>query len=142
LNEAPASLLLDTCAVLYLARAEPLSAAAVAAVDAAAKGKRIFASILTAWEIAQSVSKNRLALAMPPLAFFNSFLDRSGASLCRLDAEALVDANFLPGRVHKDPMDRMFVSQARLGGHTLLTSDRAILAYGAQGHVKTLNCFD
>ena len=37
-------------------------------------------------------------------------------------------------------MDRILVATARHYGFTLVTSYCAILAYGRQGHVKTLAC--
>jgi PIN domain nuclease of toxin-antitoxin system len=135
-------LLLDTCAVIYLGRGETLRPEAALAVDAAAKAGTIFVSVISAWELGQSVSRSKLALAAPPLVFFNTFVERSGASIEPLDAETLIAANFLPGRVHKDPVDRMLISLARSNGMTLLTSDREILAYGALGHVKTMKCLN
>ena len=37
-------------------------------------------------------------------------------------------------------MDRILIATARKNNFSLLTNDRAILAYGAEGHVKTLAC--
>jgi PIN domain nuclease of toxin-antitoxin system len=37
-------------------------------------------------------------------------------------------------------MDRLLIETARSQDLTLVTSDRAILAYGTEGHVKTLAC--
>jgi PIN domain nuclease of toxin-antitoxin system len=37
-------------------------------------------------------------------------------------------------------MDRLLIATARHFDYTLVTNDRAILAYGALGHVKTLAC--
>ena len=75
------------------------------------------------------------------LRYFNTFLERTGSQLCALDPEVLTQSISLPGQFHKDPMDRILVATARLYGFTLVTSDRAILAYGSRaGHVKTLEC--
>ena len=52
----------------------------------------------------------------------------------------MIGSHYLPGRIHSDPMDRLLVETARRLDLTLVTSDRAILAYGALGHVKTLAC--
>ncbi|MGA1802586.1 PIN domain-containing protein [Rhizobium sp. HT1-10] len=46
----------------------------------------------------------------------------------------------LPRPVHKDPIDRILIATAREHDLTIITRDRAILAYGAAGHVKTLAC--
>jgi len=45
----------------------------------------------------------------------------------------------LPGTFHADPADRMIIATARHSGIPLLTADRAILDYGAAGHVHAMN---
>lgn len=137
---AQPQLLLDTCVMLFAARGVKLAAEAEKAIIRASNGGGLFVAAISAWEIAQAVSRGRLALAAPPLQVFRGFVERSGASLCELDAEALAAAWSLPGKVHKDPVDRMFISLARQNGYTLVTGDREILSYGALGHVKTMNC--
>ncbi len=49
-------------------------------------------------------------------------------------------ASFLPGLLHGDAADRILVTMAREHDLTIITRDRAILAYGAAGHVKVLAC--
>jgi PIN domain nuclease of toxin-antitoxin system len=51
-----------------------------------------------------------------------------------------VSCHQLPGRLHDDPIDRILVATARREGLTLITRDRAILDYAAQGHVRALPC--
>ena len=46
----------------------------------------------------------------------------------------------LPGAVHGDPMNRILISTARTLDLILVTSDRPILKYGADGNVRTLAC--
>jgi PIN domain nuclease of toxin-antitoxin system len=46
----------------------------------------------------------------------------------------------LNGRAPKDPTDCIIAATARELGATLLTRDRALLAYGEQGHVAVLEC--
>lgn len=74
------------------------------------------------------------------MEFFNSFVSLLGATITDLSAEILVKSSFLPGGPHRDPMDRILIATARKNNFSLLTNDRAILAYGAEGHVKTLAC--
>ncbi len=46
----------------------------------------------------------------------------------------------LPGILHSDPADRMLISTARHLDVPIVTSDRKIIDYGAQGLVKVLPC--
>jgi PIN domain nuclease of toxin-antitoxin system len=45
-----------------------------------------------------------------------------------------------PGTPPRDPMDRMLIATARELAATLVTRDRAIIAYGEQGHVRVVGC--
>lgn len=46
----------------------------------------------------------------------------------------------LPGKPPKDPTHRIIAATARELGATLMTRDRALLDYGAQGHVAVREC--
>ena len=136
----PNSVLLDTCAILFFAQARRLTQEIIEAIDVASEQGQLFLSPISAWEIGQLNSSGKLALTQEPLSYFNSFIEQTSALLCDLGPEILVRSHFLPGNFHKDPMDRILIETARSNGLTLVTSDRAILAYGQQGHVKTLAC--
>jgi PIN domain nuclease of toxin-antitoxin system len=56
-----------------------------------------------------------------------------------LTPEIAMSCHLLSG-FHSDPIDRMLVATARIEGLTLVTRDRAILDYAAQGHVRALPC--
>jgi PIN domain nuclease of toxin-antitoxin system len=47
-----------------------------------------------------------------------------------IDEAAALNVGRLPP-LHRDPFDRMLVSQAVLGGYTILTPDRSITQYPA-----------
>lgn len=55
-------------------------------------------------------------------------------------ADVFIASCALPQPIHKDPIDRILIATAREHDLTIITRDRAILAYGAAGHVKTLAC--
>jgi PIN domain nuclease of toxin-antitoxin system len=40
----------------------------------------------------------------------------------------------------RDPADRIIAATARDHGATLMTRDRALLAYGEQGHIRVEEC--
>ena len=54
--------------------------------------------------------------------------------------QLLLRSSFLPGSPTGDPADRILAATAREYGFTLVTRDRALLAYGEQGHIRALAC--
>lgn len=50
----------------------------------------------------------------------------------------MLDSVHLPGNLHGDPAGRMLVATARVLGATLLTSDRALIQYSRQRHLRAL----
>ena len=133
-------LLLDTCAIIFLAENQLISQSTIGQVDEASENGVLFISPISAWEIGSGVAKGKMAVASEPLKFFSRFVENAAAKLCDMGPEILIASSFLPGPIHKDPFDRILVETARHFDLKLVTSDRAILAYGAQGHVKTLAC--
>jgi PIN domain nuclease of toxin-antitoxin system len=132
--------LLDTCAILYLAEDVMATPEVKASVEGAANANRLFVSPVSAWEIGRLAAAGKLALRIEPFTYFQRFLSLTGSHLADMGPEVLVASSFLPGHFHKDPMDRVLVETARRFDCTLVTRDHAILAYGKDGHVKTLAC--
>jgi PIN domain nuclease of toxin-antitoxin system len=57
-----------------------------------------------------------------------------------MSPELLIAASFLPGKPPRDPADRIIAATARDLGATLITRDRVLLDYGAQGHLSVVAC--
>lgn len=133
-------ILLDTCAIIYMAERPERISRCNQAIAEAAFASELFVSPVSAWEIGRLAALGRIAASVNPIRFFRDFLSGSAAELADLSPEILVASSFLPGNPHKDPMDRILLATARELNVELLTDDRAILAYGEQGHVKTLSC--
>lgn len=55
--------------------------------------------------------------------------------LPRVDGAIAIAAANLPGRIHRDPADRIIVATARRCGGSLVTGDRQVRAYE---HVRTI----
>ncbi len=138
--ETDGGFLLDTCVIIYLNNGRKIPTAVELQIEKAAHEEQIHVSTISAWEIGSLVSLGRISLAVSPKDFFYEFLRRSQARLLDLTPEVLIDASFLPGRIHKDPMDRILIATARSNGLNLITSDKSILNYGRDGHVKTMAC--
>ncbi|MGX8012119.1 type II toxin-antitoxin system VapC family toxin [Mesorhizobium sp. ORM8.1] len=133
--------LLDTCFMLWLSTEQPVARTAVDKVTSARKsGSVIAVSVMSAWEIGMLVSKGRLPFIKSPLAWFAGFVQAGATSVEGIDSELLVESSFLPGVVHNDPADRIIIATARSRNLAIITRDRAILAYGAAGFVKTVPC--
>lgn len=139
MSNGPA-LLLDTCAVIFTAQEDAITDAAESAINKSSKLGQTHVSPITAWELGMSMARGRLKSPLPALEYFNLYVRRGGCLLCELTSEILVQASFLPGVFHRDPADRILVATARILDLVLVTRDRAILTYGAEGHVKTLAC--
>jgi PIN domain nuclease of toxin-antitoxin system len=135
------ALILDTCAVIWLSQQVPIAKEAVERITAT-NGRRdlLKVSAMSAWEIGMLVSKGRLPYIKSPLAWFEQFVEAGAVSVEEVDREVLVESSFLPGVIHNDPTDRIIIATARSKNLAIVTRDRAILAYGSSGFVKTVPC--
>ncbi len=134
-------LFLDTCAVLWLANGDDLDPEALAAIEAAAgAGGPVLMSAITAWEVAMLEVRGRLSLSMPVEAWFARVAALPGIAVEPLSPDVLIRSTRLPGAPPADPADRMIIAAARERGAVLVTRDRAILDYGASGHVNVMRC--
>ena len=135
-----ATLLLDTCAVLWIANGEEISENCRQAVDEAAQANTILISPITAWEIGTLVRKGRIALSMAPEVWFDAALALPGIRLAPMPPRTLIASAFLPGTPPADPADRIIAATARHEDLILVTRDRKLLSYGEEGHVRVLAC--
>jgi PIN domain nuclease of toxin-antitoxin system len=134
-------LLLDTCAAIWISEGETISPAATLEISrAAAEGRPVYLGLYTAWERAMLSAKHHLTSPLPPKTWFDRFASRPEVEVVPLTSDILIDSCFLPGEIHRDPADRILVAMARALDLTIVTRDRGILAYSAQGHVPTLRC--
>jgi PIN domain nuclease of toxin-antitoxin system len=133
-------LLLDTNAAIWLSRDERKASASENLDEAARVGVATYLSPIAAWEVGQLVSRNRLSLGATPQRWFARILAMPNVHLAELSPEILIASSFLPGNPPRDPADRILLATARDLGATLVTRDRALLAYGESGQVSTLAC--
>lgn len=135
-------MLLDTCAAIWLGNQDRLAPAALRAIRAAAARVELLLSPVTGWEIGLATVRrsNPLILLPTPQAWLSDLLDLPGIRLAPLEPEVALSASYLPGPLHGDSADRLLIATARELGVPLVTRDRRILAYAAQGHVETIAC--
>lgn len=138
---AATRLLLDTCAIIWIANRAPISPEAREAMGAAWQaGIGVSVSPISAWELGLLMAKGRLPATKSAAAIFGDVLATAGIKVEALTPSVLIDASFLPGTLHKDPADRILITTARTLDLTLVTRDEAVLSYARQGHLRTLAC--
>ncbi len=129
-------LLLDTCAVLWLANGTEIAPEARSAITR----RSVHVSPISAWEIANLVRKSRIALTLPVANWFRQTVSKMATTMPQLTVEILTDSCGLPGLPPDDPADRIIIATARESDMTVVTRDRQILEYSRAGHVRTLVC--
>jgi PIN domain nuclease of toxin-antitoxin system len=133
-------LLLDTNAAIWFLRDELSASASERLDDAAFAGIVTYVSPITAWEVGQLVSRDRLNLGTTPQRWFARILATPNVLLAELSPDILIASSFLPGAPPRDPMDRILIATARDLAAILVTRDREILEYAGDGHVAALQC--
>jgi PIN domain nuclease of toxin-antitoxin system len=135
------SVLLDTCAALWLMDGEPISEASRTAIRSArAANSGVYVSPFTAWEIGTLVTKERLQLTLSPEVWFETLLALPGVRLAALTPQILLASTSLPGLPPSDPADRIIAATARIHGHIVITRDRKLLSYAREGHIRVKAC--
>ena len=120
-------LLLDTHLLLWVAAgSERLSEAARTLINSSAN--ELFFSAASLWEIAIKRSLGREDFKVNVRVLRRGLLD-NGYSELPIGSEHAVAVESLP-LIHKDPFDRILVSQATIEGFTLLTADVLVAQYG------------
>jgi PIN domain nuclease of toxin-antitoxin system len=134
------ALLLDTCAVLWLFNGSAMANPARRAITSAAEAGTLHVSPFSAWEIGTLVSKRKIALNTSPQRWFRQVVEHRGVRTIELTHDVLMDSFFLPDVPPNDPADRIMIATARALGLVIVTRDRPILDYSAEGHVSSLEC--
>jgi PIN domain nuclease of toxin-antitoxin system len=140
---APTSVLLDTCAVIYVANGDPIAPKARAAILRAAQGDGVLVSPVSAWEVGLLSRPGRrvsIQFLPDPKSWFRSLLAQPGVREAPLSAEIAIDSSYLPPPLRGDPADRLLIATARSLGVPIVTRDRLITDYAAAGHLKVIRC--
>lgn len=125
------TLLLDTCALLWLASEDStLTQDARDCIDSAGL---VFVSVISGFEIALKARRGKLLLPAEPETWFTTVANHHGLEVIPLSLEDALKAPLLPD-IHRDPCDRFIVAQAMRLGSTVVTGDRVFSDYG----VKTM----
>ena len=121
------NLLLDTCTFLWIITGDE------AVSDTAARvyleeDNEAFLSTVSEWEIALKYSMGRLELPASPLIYVPKQREKHGIQVLPLDEISALNAGNLE-KIHKDPFDRMLVSQSIINGYPIITPDEMVRRY-------------
>lgn len=94
-------------------------------------GNRVWFSAASIWEIAIKHSLAKAAFAVEPAIIWKAARE-TGLEELAVTAEHSVGVDVLPW-LHRDPFDRLLVSQARASGMKLLSVDPQVNAYFSRG---------
>ena len=122
-------LLLDTCALLWLAnKSDTLSLVTRLQIEEA---EEVFISPVSAWEIALKHSKGKLKLPCDPIKWFEHALEVFGIAILPFDYKLWMRSTQLPN-YHHDPADRTIIQTALENDLTIVTHDRRFPQYGVR----------
>ncbi len=120
-------MILDTCALLFLASGDRrLSAAARSKLSVAPA--RWYCAI-SAFELALKQSDGKLSLPQPAMAWLSDLAVRYALTEVPLDSVLCASAAMLPSH-HRDPCDRFIIAAAQRLGVPVVTVDSRFAAYG------------
>jgi PIN domain nuclease of toxin-antitoxin system len=120
-------LLLDTCTFLWIVADAPALSPRARDLFSSADNE-IYLSAASAWEIAVKHGLGRLPLPASPDRFVREMREAHGITALSIDEESALHVSRLPA-LHRDPFDRILVSQAIVHGLTILTPDILVTQY-------------
>ncbi len=122
-------LLIDTHVFLWLfLEPERFTDAAIAFV----KNRRdheFYLSHASSWEISIKFGSGKLKLPKSPELFVPRRVQRAGYLHLPIELEHVLNVHSLP-QIHRDPFDRLIISQAKLEKMRVLTADPVFEDYG------------
>jgi PIN domain nuclease of toxin-antitoxin system len=122
------SVVLDTNALIWLLKeSDQLGRSAERRIGEAFRTDKVCVSAVSFWEVGMLISKERLKLDKPVIAWRRDALGL-GIEEVALDGEMAIDSTTLAG-LHGDPTDRFIVATALKLNIPLVTSDARLLAW-------------
>lgn len=127
-------LLLDTCALIWLAAGDSrFTPEKTQTVIAAGEEDRLFANVITLWELGYLQQKGRLDLkGLQFRQFWDMAKTRINLRSVPITESIVSQYHALDGQLHNDPADRFIVACAIQQRCTLVTGDLKLLEWGSK----------
>lgn len=122
-------MILDTCALLWIAGGAPENRISGRTLDLIDKAPVVYVSAISGFEIGTKVGSGKLILPAPPSEWFDTVLDFHHIQQLDLSLDLCLRAADLP-KFHKDPCDRFIIATALMMGMPVVTSDSRFKDYG------------
>lgn len=123
--------LLDTHALIFWWVDRNLSKKFLDFLDQQARDGQLFVSSLSFWETALLDKKGRLNPPTKVQPWHEQLMLHSGLKLIEPSAEEMMESVFLPDH-HRDPFDRLLITQAQTRQLQLVSKDRALQHYDVE----------
>lgn len=88
----------------------------------------IYISVVSVWEMSIKIQKGKLKLPKPLQILIFEACVKDNYKILNLDVFSVLNTQNLPGH-HKDPFDRMLISQAIDNDLTIITCDSKLFDY-------------
>ena len=97
---------------------------------------KLYLSDVSVLELARLEAEGRVDIGMSVERAIELSTKVANLQILPLSQSILIQSTRLPGKVHRDPADRLLIATAREHGLTLMTRDKLILDYARQGHLN------
>jgi PIN domain nuclease of toxin-antitoxin system len=120
-------LLLDTHAFIWW-DGDQSKLCEVALVACQSRANTLHLSLASVWELQIKMQLGKMALRLPLADVLRDQQQQNGLLLEVVTLEDILSLSALPS-IHRDPFDRIVISQANRGGFHLVTHDSELTAY-------------
>ncbi len=133
-------LLLDTHVWLWaVSPSSRIGRKASRMIEQAAARDQLRVSAASVFEVSMLMASGRVRLSVPANEWVDGALGTPGIRLAELTIAIAVDAGQISRTVLADPMDRILAATARRLDASLVTADRALLAFAKATHLRAVN---
>jgi PIN domain nuclease of toxin-antitoxin system len=122
-------MLLDTCALLWLAHDQTKISTAV--LEKIVEAPLVSVSAVSGFEIGIKSRAGKLQLPIPPREWVGEILKHHQIDVISLDLDICIRATELPP-IHKDPCDRFIIATALNLKMPVVTADKRFVQYGVK----------
>ncbi len=119
--------LFDTHALIFWHNQETVSKKFIKFFDQQEQQGALYISPISFWEVALLSKRGRIAISDAHI-WKNEILHNTNIQLIDPSASEMIDSVALPD-IHKDPFDRILISQANQNSLLLVTKDKEIQKY-------------